>query len=177
MYGLRSPLVLIVPLTSQDAALRFPVIASLQPDATNGLSLPSYAMVFQTRALDRSRFLRPLGRLSGDDLRWVLGELVLLAGLDSATVLRSRRPDLAETNEAIDDKAVLRAERIVMRDGVPCVRDLGVSVKTVVSMLADGKQVDEVVSAFSGLELEDVMACLQYAADRVFGQEPPPSAA
>jgi len=82
-YGRRSPLVLVVPLTSQLAALRFPAAVRLDPTVENGLDVPSVAMVFQTRALDRSRFGRRIGRLSRADLRRVEAELRRLTGLGS----------------------------------------------------------------------------------------------
>lgn len=63
-YGQGSPLVLIVPLTSQSGASRFPATVAVQPSPENGLTLESIAMVFQTRALDRSRFIRRLGIVS-----------------------------------------------------------------------------------------------------------------
>ncbi len=79
-YGQASPLVLIVPLSSQLAALRFPATLQIAPTAENGLSLPSVALVFQTRALERSRFGQKLGVLSPSDLAVVLMELNKLTG-------------------------------------------------------------------------------------------------
>lgn len=79
-YGQRSPLVLVVPLTSQLSALRFPATIRLDPSPENGLSVPSVAMVFQTRALDRSRFVRPIGQITPNDLESILLELARLTG-------------------------------------------------------------------------------------------------
>ncbi|MBV9851848.1 MAG: type II toxin-antitoxin system PemK/MazF family toxin [Armatimonadetes bacterium] len=79
-YGQRSPLVLIIPLSSQIGALRFPATVQIAPSAENGLSLPSVALVFQTRAADRSRFVQRLGALSAADLAAVLAELNKLTG-------------------------------------------------------------------------------------------------
>ena len=81
IYGQGSPLVLIALLTSQLGALRFPATLRVEPSAENGLSQPSVAMVFQTRALDRNRFVRQLGKLSDADLQAVLEELRKLSGL------------------------------------------------------------------------------------------------
>lgn len=75
VYGQRSPLVLVVPLSSQPAALRFPATVEIAPTPENGLSVASIALVFQTRAADRSRFVRRLGALSTGDLQAVLTEL------------------------------------------------------------------------------------------------------
>jgi mRNA interferase MazF len=79
-YGQASPLVLVVPLTSQSGAARFPATVTILPTAANGLSAPSIAMVFQTRALDRARFIRRLGALSDADLAAVLLKLNRLTG-------------------------------------------------------------------------------------------------
>jgi mRNA interferase MazF len=79
-YGRASPLVLVVMLTSQMAALRFPAAVRIDPSVENGLRLPSVAMVFQSRALDRSRFRHRLGSVSTEDLKTILGELNRLTG-------------------------------------------------------------------------------------------------
>ena len=80
VYGQGSPLVLIVLLTSQLTALRFPASIDIAPSPSNGLSVRSVAIVFQARALDRSRFLRHLGEVSAEDLATILVELRNLTG-------------------------------------------------------------------------------------------------
>jgi mRNA interferase MazF len=79
-YGDRSPLVLIVPLTSQAAAARFPGTVSLEPTPTNGLTISSVAMIFQARALDRVRFTSRKGEITGEQLSLILDELQKLVG-------------------------------------------------------------------------------------------------
>ena len=79
-YGQRSPLVLVVPLTSQLGVLRFPATVQIDPDLQNGLSQTSVALIFQTRAADRLLFVRKLGDLATDDLDKVIGELNKLTG-------------------------------------------------------------------------------------------------
>ena len=79
-YGQNSPLVLVVPLTSSLGALRFPGTEQIEPTVENGLSTTSVGMVFQVRALDRSRFVRRLGNVSSDDLANLLTELDRLTG-------------------------------------------------------------------------------------------------
>lgn len=64
VQGQGSPLVVVVPLTSQLAALRFPGSFKVEPSAENGLTASTVVMVFQIRALDRSRFIRQIGTLS-----------------------------------------------------------------------------------------------------------------
>ena len=49
------PLVLVVPLTGEMAASRFAGTLVVEPDTKNGLTKPSIALVFQTRALDKRR--------------------------------------------------------------------------------------------------------------------------
>jgi mRNA interferase MazF len=80
-YGQKSPLVLIALLTSQQSALRFPGTVLVQPSPTNGLTLPSVAMAFQARALDRIRFKRKVGEMEQAHLQAILDELQRLVGL------------------------------------------------------------------------------------------------
>lgn len=80
-YRQSSPLVLVALLTSQLSALRFPAAVQITPSSQNGLTVPSVALVFQTRALDRTRFIRQLGTLTAADLQNVLEELRKLTGL------------------------------------------------------------------------------------------------
>ena len=80
-YGHNSPLVVIALLTSQVSALRFPATVQIVPSSENGLTVASIALVFQTRALDRTRFVRRLGALSAADLQTVADELRKLTGL------------------------------------------------------------------------------------------------
>ena len=63
------PTLLVVPLTTQLDALRFPGTLLVEPDPQNGLRLPSVALAFQMTAIDR-RFLGPqLGQLSQEHLQ------------------------------------------------------------------------------------------------------------
>lgn len=57
------PTVLIVPFTSTQKTTRFPGTLLVQPDGTNGLTVPSVALVFQLSALDRRNCLALLGEL------------------------------------------------------------------------------------------------------------------
>ena len=49
--------------------------------------------------------------------------------------------------------------------GKACVRNLRITVTEVLSYLASGMSSEEIVSDFSELNLEDVFACLAYAAE------------
>jgi len=62
IHGQGSPLVIVVPVTGQSAALRFPGSVEIAPTRANGLTVPSVAMTFQLRALDRARLCDGSGR-------------------------------------------------------------------------------------------------------------------
>ena len=79
-YGQGSPLVLMVPFTSQVDAERFPGTVMIEPDHSNGLKKTSVALVFQIRGIDRKRFGKRLGALSEPDLEAILGSLDRLTG-------------------------------------------------------------------------------------------------
>lgn len=52
------------------------------------------------------------------------------------------------------------------RSGKPCVRGLRITVYDVLSYLAAGMTIDEIISDFPSLTRNDILACLSYAADR-----------
>ena len=52
------------------------------------------------------------------------------------------------------------------RSGKPCIRGLRITVYDVLSYLAAGMTIDDVLNDFPSLTREDVLACLSYAADR-----------
>lgn len=73
------PTVLVIPLTSQQDALRFSGTVLIEPDADNTLRQPSVALVFQLTAVDRNFIKNKLGSISSEKLReiWtVFDELV-----------------------------------------------------------------------------------------------------
>jgi uncharacterized protein (DUF433 family) len=57
--------------------------------------------------------------------------------------------------------------------GVPCIRHLRIPVATVVSMVADGMSISEILDAYPDLEAEDVQEALRYAAAAVRERELP----
>ena len=61
-------------------------------------------------------------------------------------------------------------DRIVIepgkRGGKPSIRGLRITVYDVLSYLAAGLTVDEVLADFPALEREDILACFSYAAER-----------
>lgn len=52
------------------------------------------------------------------------------------------------------------------RSGQPCIRGLRITVRDVLEYLAGGMTPDEIVADFPDLTLEDIRACLAFAADR-----------
>ncbi|MBI4357611.1 MAG: DUF433 domain-containing protein [Gammaproteobacteria bacterium] len=52
------------------------------------------------------------------------------------------------------------------RGGQPCVRSMRITVYDVLGWLASGMSQEEIFEDFPELELEDIQACLHYAADR-----------
>jgi mRNA interferase MazF len=74
------PTVLIVPFTSTAGAVRFGGTLLIQPDAQNGLSMPSVALVFQIRALDQRDCVRRLGVLEAPTFERGLALLDQLTG-------------------------------------------------------------------------------------------------
>jgi len=49
------------------------------------------------------------------------------------------------------------------RSGQPCIRDLRITVGDVLSYLASGMSVEEIINDFPSLTKEDILAALQYA--------------
>jgi uncharacterized protein (DUF433 family) len=52
------------------------------------------------------------------------------------------------------------------RSGKPCIRGLRITVSDVLEYLASGMTEKEILSEFPDLELEDIRACLAFAAER-----------
>lgn len=52
------------------------------------------------------------------------------------------------------------------RSGKACIRGLRIIVYDVLSYLAAGMTIDEILNDFPSLTREDILACLSYAADR-----------
>jgi uncharacterized protein (DUF433 family) len=52
------------------------------------------------------------------------------------------------------------------RSGKPCIRGLRITVYDVLSYLAAGMSIDDILSDFPSLTRDDILACLSYVADR-----------
>jgi len=79
---------------------------------------------------------------------WATGQTVRLAYLGPMTTIARITSDLAVTG------------------GRPCIRRLRVTVGTVVGLIASGRTIEDVLSAYPYLERDDVFAALAYAASR-----------
>jgi len=58
-------------------------------------------------------------------------------------------------------------------DGLPCLRGLRIPVATVINMIADGMNTEEILEAYPDLEPEDITEALRYAAEAVRERELP----
>lgn len=58
-------------------------------------------------------------------------------------------------------------------DGVPCIRGRRIPVTTVLSMLGEGMDEEEVLEAYPDLEREDIQEALQFASETLDGREIP----
>jgi len=81
-YGASLPTVIVVPLSSTRAALRFPGTALIRATDSSGLKNDSVALVFQLRAIDRSRIAGYLGIISAEERIAIQDELRKLLGRD-----------------------------------------------------------------------------------------------
>jgi uncharacterized protein (DUF433 family) len=52
------------------------------------------------------------------------------------------------------------------RSGKPCIRGLRITVYDILEYLASGMTAEEILADFDYLTMEDIQACLAYAADR-----------
>ncbi len=52
------------------------------------------------------------------------------------------------------------------RSGKPCVRDMRITVYDVLDYLASGMSVEDVIADFPELTVQDIRACLTFAANR-----------
>jgi mRNA interferase MazF len=72
---------IVVPLTSNPSAIRFPGSVLLKATPSNGLTVDSVALIAQVRAIDRGRIKAAIGKLSSDDIAVLENNLRLILGL------------------------------------------------------------------------------------------------
>jgi len=63
------PMLMVGAISSNLTASRFAFSVQIEPSAENGLTQTSIVMIFQMRAIDKSRIVKKLGSLSGEDLQ------------------------------------------------------------------------------------------------------------
>jgi len=76
-----SSVIVIIPFTSQLNAQQFPHTILIQPSAMNGLNYPSVLLVFQLRAIDKTRIIDTIGHLEDNIMKLVNSEMKNLLGL------------------------------------------------------------------------------------------------
>jgi mRNA-degrading endonuclease toxin of MazEF toxin-antitoxin module len=72
---------MVIPLTANLHALRFPYTLAVSPDKGNGLLTESVALIFQLRAIDAGRVKKRLGSLKPTALKRIdslLGKILSL---------------------------------------------------------------------------------------------------
>jgi mRNA interferase MazF len=79
-YGGDLPVVLVVPLTTARAAMRFAGTTLIRPTVENGLREVSVALIFQIRAIDRRRMQERIGTVHAEVLNAMFAELGKLTG-------------------------------------------------------------------------------------------------
>jgi len=72
---------------------------------------------------------------------------------------------------------IMKFKRITVRPdqmaGQPCIRGLRIPVATVVSMVAEGMDYQEILEAYPDLEMADIIEALHFAAEAVRERELP----
>ncbi|MDD3248974.1 MAG: DUF433 domain-containing protein [Smithellaceae bacterium] len=58
-------------------------------------------------------------------------------------------------------------------NGMPCIRDLRIPVATIVAMVAEGMNNEEILAAYPDLENDDIAESLRYAAEALRERELP----
>jgi mRNA interferase MazF len=72
-------ILIIVPLTSNLEALRFPYTLAILPDKRNNLKQKSVALVFHIRAIDKSRVVKIIGKINKqieEKINFILKEML-----------------------------------------------------------------------------------------------------
>ena len=77
----KTNIAIVVPITSNMEALKFPHTLIIAPDKQNKLDQKSIAMIFQLRAVDKTRITKIIGRLNkniGDTLDKMIRKMLNL---------------------------------------------------------------------------------------------------
>ncbi len=79
-YGGELPVVLVAPLTTARATVRFAGTTLVRPTSENGLTQESVVLMFQLRAIDRHRLQGRIGEVNADVLSAMFDELGKFTG-------------------------------------------------------------------------------------------------
>jgi mRNA interferase MazF len=71
ILGGANGLYITVPLTTNSNCAKFSFTETIEPNKENGLSDYSVALVFQLAALDKKRFRRKMGQITGEKLKTI----------------------------------------------------------------------------------------------------------
>ena len=72
---------MVVPVTGELSALRFPSTIRVEPSKANSLTMPSVLLVFQLRAIDRARIIDTIGQLEPEYVEKLDAEMRRLLNL------------------------------------------------------------------------------------------------
>lgn len=77
----KTNIAIVVPLTANLEALRFPHALTILPDIQNNLKQKSVALVFHIRAMDKTRILKTIGKIDSRTQREIDKILKRMLGL------------------------------------------------------------------------------------------------
>ena len=80
-------MIIVVPLTTNLEALRFPYTLSILENSTNNLSQNSIALVFQLKSIDKKRVNKKIGRLGNQDMTKLEKNLKGLIGFQKVKLI------------------------------------------------------------------------------------------
>ena len=113
---------------------------------------PDFARAYYTRGKAKSK----LGHLS--------------AAKSDLEIAKKLAAQIGDVSLKVTIEQELRLNRITFNPGKcggrPCIRDMRIRVTDVLGLLASGLSIKEILEEMPDLEAEDVLACLQFAADK-----------
>jgi mRNA interferase MazF len=77
----KTGIVIVIPLTSNLEALRFPFTLAILPDKQNNLKQKSVALIFHIRAIDKTRVSKVIGKINAQTQKKIDSILKEMLGL------------------------------------------------------------------------------------------------
>ena len=74
-------LVVVIPLTTNLEALRFPYVTSIFISSLNNLEQDSVALIFQIKSIDKNRLHNKIGSISSSDLKKIDSQIKKMLGV------------------------------------------------------------------------------------------------